>query len=435
MSLREYGKRILRGAGQALGGALNVVDLPGSMARDAFGGQNPVDQLGNAWWSDAGNRSTGRDMLRNWGAAGDQDTWGNWAGGMAAEVVTDPLNLIPGVSLAKHAGKLGKVKAANKAIDAGNALSLQQRAMGFMPEEIAKQTKIATEAGPTRMYHGTGHAFDQYDASKLAGDALYGKGIYTTDNPHIASEYVEKGMPSQDQIRDYYTPGRVLSQPHEYGQIGQPVKVMGYQPPNPDDVIDLNSHVLLERLDEAQANQWGKQWEYKVPPSLKDVGNSNVKMHYLDIRNPLNADGKYWGDDLPMPLRGPLQKSKREHVRSLVEFARDLQDEGKDFPGTLKPMIARRFAERNDVGMTGEAIYGKVGREGLPELGFDGVVHEGGKRMGTVPHNVAIAFDPSQVYKPYIAPALQNQLPLPPPPPPTLRALGAANLARGGRKQ
>jgi hypothetical protein len=83
--------------------------------------------------------------------------------------------------------------------------------------------------------------------------------------------------------------------------------------------------------------------------------------------------------------------------------------------------------------MTGKEIYeNSVTPQGH---GFDGIVHIGGDRMGTVPHNVAVAFDPSQVYKPYIAPELQNQLPLPTPPTRTLRALGAANLARGGRKQ
>ena len=44
-------------------------------------------------------RMSGRDLLRHYGYAGKDDTWGNYLGGLATEVVSDPTNFIPGKAL------------------------------------------------------------------------------------------------------------------------------------------------------------------------------------------------------------------------------------------------------------------------------------------------------------------------------------------------
>ena len=79
----------------------NVLDTPGSMVRDALAGQNPFDQLLTPFSDE--NRISGRDLLRQYGMVGKEDTWGNFAGGLAAEIATDPTMLISG--LASGAGK------------------------------------------------------------------------------------------------------------------------------------------------------------------------------------------------------------------------------------------------------------------------------------------------------------------------------------------
>jgi hypothetical protein len=66
----------------------NLLDVPGSMARDVLAGQNPFDQILDPFGSE--NRTTGRDLLRQTGMISNQDTTGNWWGGLAAEIALDP---------------------------------------------------------------------------------------------------------------------------------------------------------------------------------------------------------------------------------------------------------------------------------------------------------------------------------------------------------
>jgi hypothetical protein len=80
-----------------LAGAGNLLDLPGSVARDLAtwlpGGTkpvNPVDQILTPFSGD--NRVMGRQLLRDYKLAQPYDTWGNFLGGFAVDVATDPLS-------------------------------------------------------------------------------------------------------------------------------------------------------------------------------------------------------------------------------------------------------------------------------------------------------------------------------------------------------
>lgn len=409
---------------QAVG---NVLDVPGSMLRDALAGQNPLDQLANPF-SDTG-RTSGRDLLRKYGMAGQQDTWGNFLGGMAAEAVLDPTNLIPAGVIGKHLSKVGKVGKANKAIDAANALSLKQRAMGFMPEEIVGLTKIAENGTPKQMYHGTGHSFDQYDMNRMDPTSLYGKGIYTTDNPHIASSYTTKGEPSNEQILDYFQPGKAIP---SWGGMDEVVDVV-------KDEAGRFKEVNVRALDGPMK---GRLRTHATLPDIKEAGNGNVRSQFLDIRNPLDIEAMYGpgGLDMPPQVQELLTQQQRTRARESISQNRWMKRkiaEGnpKYTPGMLaeqQELLRSSFAKRNSVpSTTGKDIYRRVGREGLPTVGFDGITHLGGQVTGGDPHNVAIAFDPSQVYKPYIAKSLKQKLPTPKAPR-LGTTLGAYHLLRSG---
>lgn len=100
----------------------NILDVPGSMVRDTLAGQNPLDQLLTPW-SDA-NRTTGRDLLRNTGLAQQQDTIGNFWGGIGTEILLDPTTYLgPGglvkgaaAGLASGTSKVGKAASAGKGL-------------------------------------------------------------------------------------------------------------------------------------------------------------------------------------------------------------------------------------------------------------------------------------------------------------------------------
>ena len=100
----------------AAAGLGNLLDTPGSMVRDTLAGQNPFDQLANPFSS--ANRFSGRDLLRHYGLAGHEDTWGNFAGGLATELATDPLNLVGGGLIKRALGRQGEIAGAHRAIAA-----------------------------------------------------------------------------------------------------------------------------------------------------------------------------------------------------------------------------------------------------------------------------------------------------------------------------
>lgn len=93
------------------GAAGNILDLPGSSVRDILAGNNPFDQWIPGNWTSDKHRITGRDLARQYGLAGKEDTWGNFAGGLATELLTDPMTLAGASLFGKTAQGLSKVKA------------------------------------------------------------------------------------------------------------------------------------------------------------------------------------------------------------------------------------------------------------------------------------------------------------------------------------
>lgn len=77
-SLAEMGTSGLAAAGY-------ILDTPGALVRGILAGQ-PLSVFGTS-----DERVSGRDLARQYGLVGDEDTWGNFAGGLAAEVLLDPL--------------------------------------------------------------------------------------------------------------------------------------------------------------------------------------------------------------------------------------------------------------------------------------------------------------------------------------------------------
>ncbi len=180
----------------AIGSAANfvgdVLDTPGALLRNTLSGRNPFAGL-----LDPQHRASGRDVLEHYGVLGaNQDGFDPGdAAGFLAEMALDPTNLIGGGVLKKMLGLAGAAKLSN-------ARRARVLGHGAMPEEIAKLTKIVDESGkPLRTYHGTPRAFGKYDVAKLDPNALYGKGIYATDTPALASEYTQKGAEAAAEIR------------------------------------------------------------------------------------------------------------------------------------------------------------------------------------------------------------------------------------------
>jgi hypothetical protein len=82
--------RTLANAGSSGLGTLGwLLDTPGSIFRGTLSA-GPLKGL-SALWESSDDRVTGRELLRQYGLAGEEDTWSNFAAGLGAEVLLDPL--------------------------------------------------------------------------------------------------------------------------------------------------------------------------------------------------------------------------------------------------------------------------------------------------------------------------------------------------------
>ena len=119
----------------AVVGAANILSLPSSSILDILAGKNPADQYLTP--TSGENRTTGREILRQWGAIGKKDTWGNFLGGLALEIATDPLTYVGGAGLYTRATKAAAV--------------LSKSGHGGRLAALASKAKIGTrQAGLTK---------------------------------------------------------------------------------------------------------------------------------------------------------------------------------------------------------------------------------------------------------------------------------------------
>jgi len=92
-----------------------LLDTPGAMVRGLLS-EGPIKAL-SALWETSDERVTGRELARQYGLASDQDNWANFGGGLATEVLLDPLTYAS-FGLAPLLGGVAKTaagKAAQKA--------------------------------------------------------------------------------------------------------------------------------------------------------------------------------------------------------------------------------------------------------------------------------------------------------------------------------
>lgn len=78
---------------------LGAIDKPGRIVRGILGGNfseigNIVPFSDSLGITDPSKNLSGRDLLRQYGAIGEEDNWGNFLGGMATEMLLDPLNYL-----------------------------------------------------------------------------------------------------------------------------------------------------------------------------------------------------------------------------------------------------------------------------------------------------------------------------------------------------
>jgi len=105
----------------------NILGVPGSIVKNTIGGADPFAALKHPLSGEG--RLEGRDLLRQAGAIGSEDTYGNWWAGLGVDIATDPLTFFTGpMGALSKAGKVG-------------------RAAGVLDDAVKVATKVGRAAG------------------------------------------------------------------------------------------------------------------------------------------------------------------------------------------------------------------------------------------------------------------------------------------------
>lgn len=104
--------QITNTAGGAISDLLWALDIPGAFTRGTLAGG--LERGLSEALADEDARTSGRELLREYGLAGQDDNWGNFFGGLGAEIVLDPSALAT--------GSIRALSGAGKAADAAGLM-------------------------------------------------------------------------------------------------------------------------------------------------------------------------------------------------------------------------------------------------------------------------------------------------------------------------
>jgi hypothetical protein len=178
--------RSLANAGTSgLSGLGWILDTPGSLIRGTISGLaegNPLKGV-QSLLSPSDERVSGRDLLRQFGMAGEEDTWSNFGTGLAAEVLTDPLTFLnPAAILGRGAyGAAGRAAARAGMLD--DVKLLARRAGVARNRPMGVREFLTTNTPETLAQQLPGNSLDGFGrsarAKRLDPDSLLGDRLAT----------------------------------------------------------------------------------------------------------------------------------------------------------------------------------------------------------------------------------------------------------------
>jgi hypothetical protein len=286
-----------------MSGVGNAMDLPGSVVRDILAGRNPIDQIATPF-SDQ-NRTTGRQLARDYGMAGSQDNWGNYLGGMAAEMAFDPLSYV-GVGML---GKAGKAMSRNPLDNlAADGMSQAGRYAGNVQNALTHRNYMATHNPPTNSYLDM---LDDAVGPAPVDDAMF------NDIPFVRQGIDNSRPVPLSRVRPNTPPGRGTTGVYGKGGDGN---IVG-KPAIPDPYAHLDQKQLDTLFNEnpgLEMNYYRNTAGTRLPTSGLPVTNERFSRGVMGIP-------QWWKphhDDY--------------HLRKLKLTQRQMVDELKDRWGTNK---------------------------------------------------------------------------------------------------
>ena len=277
---------------------------------------------------------------------------------------------------------LDSAKKAYNAIAVGDP-RVAPMAMPGSPQAAAGAplTKVMEGGKPKMVFHGTPEDFANFNPRLANPRALYGPGHYFTDNPKVASGYATQNW--SDHARDaLFRMEHARSQGDYYRDLLARGRPRTPWTPNerialtPQEIAHYKTELLgIQQIERAHAESLLRQLG-AAPPDV--LGQANVRPAYLDITKPVDMDAPKAMDWIE---RARQRFGRTGTTRSELKAADTNQDayEIMNRLGIRKPQLT----------------------EAMREEGYDAITHVGGGRTGGDPHQVWIAFDPSQIVNPF----------------------------------
>lgn len=291
-----------------ISGAGNLLDLPGSSVRDLLSGRNPFDQWTTPFSSD--NRASGRDMLSPILGANKETGMSGWLSdpmeglkdiaGFGAEVITDPMNLIP-------AGWFGKVLGSRKATQAANAAVKAERGGKYSfvnPKLLARTADDAVKPVVQAVSDQNPMKLLGYTPPTRSFESIKHRMDYAADLRRKESE-IWAGVPDDagpEELQSVYDRMDNLQ-----GEIGT------VDPTYRDTVAEYySSHVVGKTQDE---------WMQEVIPKFQSLQTtlSGIDMMQPDNQMMLRNLGSAFSSNNPFALDSPL-------MNTLKQFTGDIAD-------------------------------------------------------------------------------------------------------------
>jgi hypothetical protein len=280
------------------------------------------------------------------------------------------------------------------------------------------KSKVADANGnPTQLYHGTNRAgFDAFKKDILNPNSLYGSGVYTTDDPSVASGYAKeggaRGSYDREDLRKYYAPGNIVKgyasldkvlQFHEHPDGRWEVQVQAVDKDgNPKPFERPRWHSTAPDVDEVNKKLGGSQAVYPLFASIEkpfDVDGEFTREEAERIFGKYNKTGwvdRAFKDDAGVKERLGTSKNGTPTVSGelLYEYGKKAFD---DY--SYNPLIDSEDEDPRETDLPSNDAQSAQDQVNhlLKEAGYDGIKHTGGKITKGNKHNVWISFDPTKI--------------------------------------
>lgn len=205
---------------------------------------------------------------------------------------------------------------------------------------------------PAIVHHGTPYAFDAFDPAKQIDpdQLLYGRGIYTTEDPSLASTYAQVlddlFADSPEKVREFF---------HSMDDARAYVRDEGLKP-GEYEIQDLRPDFDDPAIDAAGIGPGydANLGEFAVVRPYRHSA-ANVKLQYLDLRNPVDVDQSFESHGIE---RKHLLAAMRKHRAMLRDPDRigptlTIEQEDEGFSYRIE-QIADHFFPREEEGYTVE---------------------------------------------------------------------------------